>query len=306
MMRRLAMARQGVRMSAPFHVLLRNAIQQRGLSLERLRFHLAERGIQIGLASLSDWQHGRSWPQQANSLRAIDALEDILGVPRQTLTSMLDVRPAPPFQPRQGLDEYSGPLGELLDTLPGSRAWDLEVLTTEHVVTVGVDRNPSTVLIRSLVRARRDGVDRVVVRYFAAPGGAIEHVAVRPLRNCHSGRLLRHKEGQVLLAELLFKQSLRTGETWIFEGQVLDPTARARTDFAHGFRHPEGNYLLEVRFHPRMLPSRVHGYLRSDLYTERHPLDDLPLSAHNTVHLAVADMSAGVVGITWSWPSSYR
>ena len=43
----------------------------------------------------------------------------------------------------------TGPMRELMNALPGSRTWDLEVLTTEHQVTVGSDRGPSTVLIRS-------------------------------------------------------------------------------------------------------------------------------------------------------------
>jgi hypothetical protein len=291
-------------MSGPFHVVLRNAIQERGLPLERLRSRLAERGIQIGLASLSDWQHGRAWPQRANSLRAIDALEGILGLPSRTLTDLLAGRRTLPFQPRQGVDEYSGPISDLLDELPGSRAWELDTLTTEHIVTVDAQGNPSTITIRSLVRARRDGVDRFVVRYFGATGCVIDRVTVRPVRNCHTGRVLRHSEGRVMVSELLFGQPLRAGETWIFETEIDDPTAAARSDFAHGFRRLEGNYLLEVRFHPTALPSSVHGYLRADLYTESHRLTELGLNSHHAVHLAATNMTAGVLGISWEWPTS--
>ncbi|MFI8165454.1 hypothetical protein ACIGAN_03740 [Streptomyces sp. NPDC085931] len=38
----------------PFDVALKSAIQRRGLSLERLRHHLARRGVRIGLSSLSN------------------------------------------------------------------------------------------------------------------------------------------------------------------------------------------------------------------------------------------------------------
>src|SRR5690242_2051269 len=235
-------------MSGPFHVVLRDAIQQRGLPLERLRSHLAERGIQVGLASLSDWQHGRAWPHGANSLRAVSALEDILELPAGRLTDLLAGWRPVPFRPRQGVDEYSGPIGELLDELPGSRAWRLDTLTTEHIVTVEAHRGPCQVRIRSLVRARHDGVDRLAVRYFGDPSCAIDDVAVRPVRNCDIGRVLRHREGRVLVAEVLFGQPLHRGDTWIFETELTDPTAGARSDFAHAFRRLEGNYLLEVRF----------------------------------------------------------
>jgi hypothetical protein len=289
-------------MSGPFHVVLRSAIQDRGLPLDRLQARLAERGIQIGLASLSDWQHGRTWPKRANSLRAIGELEGILGLPSRTLTGLLDGRCHRPFQPHQGIDEFSGPLGDLLDVLPGSRAWDVDVLTTEHVVTVDAARSPSTVLIRSLVRARHDGVNRVVLRYFGATSTLIDRVGVRPVRNCRAGQVLRHREGRILIAELLCGQSLPAGQTWIYEVEITDPTASARTDFAHGFRRPEGNFLLEVRFDLAALPSRVRGYLRADLYADRHDLTDLPLSAHHAVHIAAADMNSGVLGIAWEWP----
>jgi hypothetical protein len=288
-------------MSGPFHVVLRRAIQQRGLPLDRLRSRLAERGIHVGLASLSDWQHGRAWPRQANSLRAVGALEDILGLPSRSLTGLLADRRTAPFQPHQGIDEHTGPLGELLDALPGSRSWDLDVLTTEHAVTVGADRSPSDILVRGLVRARRDGVHRVVLRYFGAAGCEIDSVDVRPVRNCATGQVLRHREGRVLVAELLFGQALNAGETWIYEVLLYDPTAAARTDFAHGFRRPEGHFLLEVRFHPAALPSQVRGYLRADLYTDRHDLTDLRLNNHHAAHISAADMTAGVLGITWDW-----
>jgi hypothetical protein len=289
-------------MSGPFHVLLRSAIRDRGLPLDRLQARLAERGIQVGLASLSNWQQGRAWPQRANSLRAIGALEDILGLPSRALTGLLDGRRYLPFQSQQGIDEHTGPLGDLLDALPGARAWDLDVLTTEHGVTVGADRSPSAVLIRGLVRARRDGVNRVVLRYFGAPGCLIDGVGVRALRNCRVGQVLRHQEGRILIAELLFGQPLRAGQTWIYEGELTDPTASARTDFAHGFRRLEGNFLLEVRFAATALPSRVHGYLRTDLYSDRHDLTELQLTGHHTAHITASGMTSGVLGIAWEWP----
>ncbi len=292
-------------MSGPFHVVLRSAIQQRGLPLDRLRFRLAERGIQVGLASLSDWQHGRAWPRHPNSLRAIDALEEILNLPTHTLSGLLAGRQVLPFQPQQGVDEYSGPMGELLDELPGSRAWDLDTLTTEHTVTVDAVYGPSMIAIRSLVRARRDGVDRLALRYFGAAGCDIDRVTVHPERNCHVGRILRHHRGCVMVAEVLFGQPLRCGETWIFETRITDPTAGRRSDFAHGFRRPEGSYLLEVRFHPDLLPSHVYGYTRADLYTEQHRLTDLRLNNHHAVHLTAADMTAGVLGISWEWPAPH-
>jgi len=41
--------------SGPFHEALRAAVRRRGLTLDRLRAHLARRGLIVGLSSLSDW-----------------------------------------------------------------------------------------------------------------------------------------------------------------------------------------------------------------------------------------------------------
>ncbi len=142
-----------------------------------------------------------------------------------------------------------------------------------------------------------------MVRYYGAPGCEIDRVEVVPGRNCTLGKVLRHREGGVLAAELLFGQRLQAGETWVWEAEVRDPAA-SRTDCAHGFRRPEGTYLLEVRFHADALPDRVYEYFRADLYVEQHVLTELPLSVHNSVHVTTTGMTSGVVGINWEWARS--
>jgi hypothetical protein len=212
----------------------------------------------VGLATLSDWQHGRARPQRPNSLRAVDALEEILELPRKTLSGLI----ATGASSWQGVDEHSGAVGELLDALPRGHEWDLDVINAETTIVIGPDRRRSAIRIRRLVRARRDG--------------------------------------NVLVAEMLFGQSLRIGETWLFEYAVHQPAAS--TDFAHGFRRQERNFLLEVRFHPDALPQVVYGYYRADLYGDRQRVTELTLDNHHTVHLTAAGMAAGVIGINWRWP----
>ena len=64
-----------------FADVFRDALRRRGLSLERVRHRLQTQGIGISLATLSYWQRGRSQPERAKSLRAVDALEEILALP---------------------------------------------------------------------------------------------------------------------------------------------------------------------------------------------------------------------------------
>jgi len=54
-----------------FHETLRAAIRARGLTLDRVRHHLAERGCTVGLSTLSGWQHGHTRPASPATVHAL-------------------------------------------------------------------------------------------------------------------------------------------------------------------------------------------------------------------------------------------
>jgi hypothetical protein len=103
------------------------------LTLDRLRAHLARRGISVSLASLSDWQKRRQ-PARAAELVA------------------------------------RGAGAELLDTLPGAADNDVELVSAQHKMVIGASGHTTSLWTRTLVRALRDGVDRYLVRYYGNPG----------------------------------------------------------------------------------------------------------------------------------------
>src|SRR4029450_7869746 len=74
--------------TGPFHAALREAIRERGLTLDRLRSHLARRGVSVALSSLSAWQHGNARPG-VSSFRAVRALEEVLRLPSGSLIHLL-------------------------------------------------------------------------------------------------------------------------------------------------------------------------------------------------------------------------
>ena len=284
--------------TGPFPAALRAAIRRRSLTLERLRCHLEREGVSVSAASLSDWQHGHVRPSPANAQRVIRVLEQVLQVPAESLSRLLAMRDA-----EAGLDEQDCPLGELLDQLPGARELDLDVVTRQDKVLVDRGRRASSVRIRLLVRARRDGVDRQFLRFFGDPGCDLGQVRLHSLEHCRIGRVLRHPTAPVLVAELLFSESLRTGDTWVLEYVLDDPTGEACEEYAHAIRTTEEHFLLEVRFDPEMLPVDCHSYAQAGLDEPRLRRTDLALSNDNAVHLAIAGGAAGVTGIAWNWPS---
>jgi hypothetical protein len=287
--------------TGPFHAAFRSAIRERGLTLERLRARLASRGIPLALSSLSDWQHGHRRPGSASSLRAVGALEEILGLPGRSLVRLLVEPSVPPVRrPREGLDERTGVLARLLDELPGSRDRALDVVIGDEGAVIDEYRRTASIWRRLVVRARRDGTERHVVRYFGDVGCVVDRVRLSGLVNCRVGRVLRHPSG-VLVAELLFGETLREGDTWVFEHRLDDGTGGPATEYAHGFRVAEERCVMEVRFHPDARPVECHAFAQTGLYEPRYRTGDLRLNGHHTVHLVAEGATAGLRGIAWRW-----
>ena len=282
--------------TAPFHVVLHNAIRERGLTLDRLRAHLAGRGISVGLSSLSAWQTGRSRPLQPASLPAVRALEDILGLPAQTLARLLTGTNAR----REAIVDI-GPVADLLEMIPGAQNHDVEVISTQHKIDVDSDGRTTRVWTRRAIRVLRDGVDRYVERYYGDRDCDPELVSLQRLENCRVGKLLRHADAPALVYELMFDQALRAGDTWVFEAQLMHPPIGLSSEFAYGFRYPTEQYLLQVRFHPTALPTRANAFAQFNLSDQRHPIQRLILNKHNAVHLLASGVDSGVLGIEWNW-----
>jgi len=128
----------------------------------------------------------------------------------------------------------------------------------------------------------------------------VDQVRVHGLENCRVGQVLRHPSG-VLVAEVLFGETLRVGDTWVFEYRVDDGTGAPATEYAHGFRLAEEQLVMEARFHPCALPVDCHAFAQPGLYDPRYRTADLRLNQHHAVHLVAQGATTGVRGIAWSW-----
>ncbi|WP_131739984.1 helix-turn-helix domain-containing protein [Actinomadura roseirufa] len=160
---------------------LRQAIQASGLTLERIRHRLGQRGLTVSVATLSYWQRGRSRPR---SRVVVAALEEILQVATGTLTDLLD-DPAPSAPSvrggagRAGL--ATGPAGPgdrgraasdlwpdpdqyayLVAQLDRSGDHRLERLSIHDVYRLDETRRSWTLSVRTVLRAAGDDIDRVV------------------------------------------------------------------------------------------------------------------------------------------------
>ncbi|WP_062649649.1 hypothetical protein [Streptomyces maremycinicus] len=295
----------------PFHVALRAAIAARGLPLQRVQHHLSRYGVKVGVTSLSYWQQGARRPQRPESLRAVRALEEILHLPDESLIRLLaepeggDGGTAPgqsAGRSYRSLLEASGILEQLLGELECPVDGGLHTLGHHERVRIGSRRELLGRESQHIVRAHRDGVDRFVAVHHGDPGCAPERMTVHALENCRAGRVRRHHDTGVLVAELLFDTRLRAGDTFLFRYGVEDGTADVSREYVRGFGAAGGQYALQVRFAENAVPVRCHRFTQHSAAAPRGGRQELPLSGrHRAVHLVEPRVRSGMVGIGWDW-----
>ncbi|MEY9947273.1 helix-turn-helix domain-containing protein [Kitasatospora sp. GAS1066B] len=296
--------------TGPFHLALRTALAARGLALHRVQQHLAQRGVHVGVTSLSYWQQGRRRPERAESLRAVRALEEVLGLPADSLTRLLGPRRGPlaeppptvTTRPYRDLISPGDAVDELLAELPGPRDTGLHTLTHIERIRVGADRQLLRRDSQHAVRAHRDGIDRYLAIYQGDPGCDVSRVLVRAEENCRPGRIARDQASRLVIAELLLDRRLRTGETHLL-GYGFDdaPAPGPSGEFVRGFNSGTGQYVLQVTFHPAALPVRCHRFASSTPGAEPYEREELTLDGQHGVLLVAAGLAPCLLGIRWDW-----
>ncbi|MER5635901.1 hypothetical protein ABT095_02960 [Kitasatospora sp. NPDC002227] len=294
--------------TGPFHLALRTAIAARGLALQRVQQRLAQRGVHVGVTSLSYWQQGRRRPERPESLRAVRVLEELLELPEHSLTRLLGPRqPAveagsPAVRPYRDLIAPATAVDGLLADLAGPRDTGLHTITHIERIRVGADRQLLRRDSQHALRAHRDGTDRYLALYQGDPGCDIGLVRVRAEENCRPGRVRRDPAANLLIAELLLDRRLRTGETHLL-GYGFDdaPAPLPSTEYVRGFNSGAGQYVLQVTFHPDALPVRCHRFATRSPGHPPYETEELTLDGHHCVHLVASALSPCLIGVRWDW-----
>lgn len=278
---------------------LRTAIRDRGLSLERIRYHLKEHGHHLSAATLSYWQSGRSRPDRASSLAALGTLEEVLQVPRGSLAAHLPGR-APRTGGRSTASSMASALfdsGGLIDrdvTSLGIVWGDLERVAIHDLVTVAEDRTTRSHELRKILRAARDGVDRFAAVHFVEPS---ETLTILPRRGCHLGRVIHHPDHGVAIAELLLDQPLMTHDVALIEyAHTVTGATQPTKGWERGCVGQLREIHMEVEF-PEQRPRSTRAAVITD--GQERPA---PVTLHGALlSLLLLDVGPGVIGLSWSW-----
>jgi hypothetical protein len=296
--------------SGSFAEALRAAIAERGLSLDRLQQRLAARGARVGVATLSCWQSGSRRPERPASLRAVSVLEEVLELPPGSLVVLLG--PPRPRGPGVGLPHGSRGYRHLMTVASQPSVLLAELGTTAdeklHIaaqhesVWIGPDRAAHRRETFQVLRAHQDGVDRYIAIAIGDPGADADRMAIQALENCRVGRVRRDRVAGIVVSELLFDLVLRSGQTHLIRYEIVDESGAECVEYDRGFRFPAGQYALQVRFAAAALPIACFRYAgRRDIVAGLTDQAELTLSGHHSVHVSLAPVPPGVVGIRWEW-----
>jgi transcriptional regulator with XRE-family HTH domain len=302
---------ENVHGDSQFAEALRSAIRSSGLSLDRIQARLRARGTPISIAALSYWQSGKRQPERTDSLTALAELETILKLPAGSLLALL-----PPPRPRgKQAAPNNHPVTEtvrferdillgLLTAMGMPNALDQESQLTlvglHDRCQLGEDGGQQSITTRAVFEARTDGQDRWLLIYNSDDPGAGPPV-LTTVRNCHLGRQQVDTENGLMVAELMFDQPIRRGDTYLIEYELANagppyPTCN-RTHWRE-FRRPIREYLLEIHFNSANVPARCQQFARQTGH--KHPrMRNLSLDACRSVHAVAMDFGPGLFGIEW-------
>ncbi|GGM90268.1 hypothetical protein GCM10011609_28990 [Lentzea pudingi] len=284
-----------------FAAALRAAMGRRGLTLDRVRQRLADRGMKVSLSTLSYWQNGRSQPERDSSLKIVDALELLLDLPDGTLRQSLG--------PRRARGQAGGGQDNLLLALDtralGPEFADLNrglrQMITHTTVWLNEHRSIKCTSTRTVLRALRDGVDRMIVlRVHEESAPILPEVVVRFGR---LGELTYLPHLRCTAAEILFDRPLPRNETAVVDYDfVAGATPRTDRHYQRNIRTGLRESLIHVVFDPAALPAACHRYHRTAHDSGKLHLERTPLDGAHSVHTLVSRWRVPVHGISWEWP----
>ncbi|MFH9297245.1 multiprotein-bridging factor 1 family protein [Streptomyces sp. NPDC017520] len=286
---------------------LREALNRRGLSLERVSDRLRVRGITISQATLSSWQRGRSQPERARSLRAVEVLEEILELPAGALRSLLGPRrPRGRITPPGAEGAALQILGEdsVVEKALGARFrhfnQETSSLMVHDIVRMGESGTLSAISTTNVLRASRAGADRAIF-VLSFDDEAAEPVDIRV--SC--GRLAEAtylKGLKSLVLEIHFGRELAKLDTTVVSYAVeVSPSETPATHYERWSRTNLHEYLQQVFFHPGALPSDCHRYVREKVGAPPRARRRIPLSESHDVHVLTSRCKPGVHGVAWDY-----
>jgi hypothetical protein len=292
--------------AATFATALKAAIAHQRIPLERLQEHLSQAGHSVSIATLSYWQNGRSMPHRASSFAAVTELERVLDLAPDSLLALVDNARQAREDAKIANLSRALPVSELVVSLARSLGLRFDAGTrgvTQHcLLEIGPERVEHSATVRQTLVAFRNGIHSFpVVQHQFVDDRTAPEITAR--LGCSVGRTMPLPERQLQLAEIVLDRPLARGEAALAEyGVVYGPSAVPTTRHERSVPRPLRELVLQVRFHPDCLPTKVTYGVR-DNYDDPPEVGvhrEIALAGHTAQHI-VFDAAPGVHGLFWQW-----
>lgn len=282
---------------------LRQAIADSGLPLIEVRRRVAERGVPVGLATLSQWRSGTRVPRSAASLRVVGALEDVLRLPPNHLWDLVSV-PLATGRPvgRSRAEDLAGAPPALFSALAELDLLgppELDEVSVQVTLELDADRCVSSITTLQVMRANSSGARRIPA-FLVLDEPIDEFPRIHAVSGCTIGRRAERLDEGVAVAELLLTTPVARNDTAVYEIRTdLEPYPVGESDFyAHGITGRVAQAVVTARFTPGHLAHAGEAFTTDRKGTEiERAARSVPAGLHNIVH----DFGPGQVGIRWWW-----
>ncbi|MGO4956032.1 hypothetical protein ACTQ49_01945 [Luteococcus sp. Sow4_B9] len=274
---------------------LSGALRASRLTLGTVEARLRQAGCPVSSATLSYWQTGRSLPTRRKSLRAVEMLETVLGVPPGHLIAGLPGNTRLVWQPEAALPCWEQPRTALQE-LGLSFNTPFSTMTLHDVVV----NDPQSRWQRQITRQLLHADMAEAVRFPIALSGSHPEPYIpllRSLRGCRVGRVVTFKETSTLVAEMILPAPLSPGQLAMVSYEVLWKPEDGRFG-KHGrsLATPVGFMTFELVFNDQR-PSSAHYYHRGPGPVANWVQQ--PLTVGRTVQFTARDVAAGLHGVEW-------
>ncbi|MFJ4172446.1 hypothetical protein [Microbacterium sp. NPDC089696] len=276
---------------------LREAVTARGVSLRRLQQRLRDRGLDISVGALSQWQSGVRRPGGGASADIVRELEDLLGLEEDELAGLITPNRRVtaddnvPFAHLIGLD-----VNEVTDEGDfrqlSERAATLMTWVDEHG---RIARN----VLRNVWQVRVDGIPAVPTFITIEPEetGPPE---LRPLIGCELTDIVTDTEQRIIRMVLRSRAPMLRGDLLLTEWEsvgheYIDGAMSELQGFGAVRRMSQAGVL--VFFHPELLPRRCWVTVQSG---DEEQVMQLRLIDGCASHIEF-DFGPGTIFIDWEW-----
>lgn len=283
---------------------LRAAIERSELSLTVISQRLRARHRPVSVATLSNWQSGRSLPGGEQSLGVVAALEELLGRPPDSLADLVGAprlrgrgaQPTSFLGRRTSKEVFREALLELGFTTAQQYAHER---VFHQFVTIDSAREVQRFDSRLAVRALESGVCRLPAVHVLDPTEPNVAPVYTALEGCSIRRRVVWPERRAYGVELVVDGRLDAGQVATFAYRVeMQAPATSVTGALYSLPRRANDVLIEVEFRGGRKPVGYERYRRTESGEAVAPAR---LDRRERLQLSEARFGPGTFGLRWEW-----